>query len=103
MIFKKYEVSIKTYTFQNESDQKSFVKKYINFLNSCDYKLVPGTMVPVTPRDISVENTVFVGATVKAIVLIEKPENEDSVLKKIYNIENKLDVELLGVNLIDSL
>jgi FKBP-type peptidyl-prolyl cis-trans isomerase 2 len=98
----EYRVSVKTHSFESKAKQKSFVKKFVKFINSCNYKKVPGTMIEVSEDDVVVSNKAYVGATLSVNVEIVKPENGDKIKEKLSSIEKKLDVELLELEVIKS-
>ena len=103
MIMKKYQVSVKTHSLEDEKKQNDFVKKFVNFLNSCNYKRSPGSMEKVKIDDVKVETKVFTGSIVRALIIIDKPENANSILDKLYKLEEKLDAKLLAVDLVEEI
>ena len=101
MIMKVYRVEVETNTFNSPAEQKKFIKRFVKFINSCNYKKIPATMIEVTDEKVEVVNHVFTTAKVSVEVVIVKPENEDKIIKKLYEIEAKMnDVRLVGIPLV---
>lgn len=102
MILKEYEVSVKTNGFDTNEKENLFIKKFVEVINNCNYKKVPATMIPVSKEQVTVINKVYTAATVSVIVRIQKPENEEVILKNLYKIGQKINAELIDVKLIKS-